>query len=65
MKKIIKKIKKFFFLQTLGTLQGEETGSVSVKIRTTETSGIILYNTGQVGSIFFFVNFKISSVVFS
>ena len=34
--------------QTLGTLQGQDTGSVSIKIRTTETSGIILYNSGQV-----------------
>ena len=47
-------LKKNHF-QTLGTLQGEETGSVSVKIRTTETSGIILYNTGQVKTIIFFL----------
>ena len=44
--------RRIFFIrhifQTLGTLQGQDTGSVSIKIRTTETSGIILYNSGQV-----------------
>jgi len=37
---------------TLPTLEGQETGSLSVKIRTTEPNGVIFYNKGQNGHFF-------------